>query len=145
MPDLQKTPASPGASVPGSRSGPRPSPSGGAIAGPGASASGDWPAQATDAIVGVIDSVKDKVNGPATSTARAIVYGTLAALVGTAALVVVLVLLFRGIDIVTQIVLDAADVERAGRSTWIAHLISGLAMLIPGALLWRRGTRAPAS
>lgn len=124
MPDLQKTPASPGA------------------AGPSGS---DWPAQATDAIVGLVDSVKDKVNGPATSAARGVVYGTLAAIVGTAALVLFLVLLVRGFDVLAQVVLDALDIERAGRATWIAHLLTGLLFVLPGALLWRKGTRAPAA
>jgi hypothetical protein len=124
VPDLDKNPASPGA------------------AGPSGS---DWPAQATDTIVGLVDSVKDKVQGPATKAARGAVYGTLAALVGTATLVVVLIVLFRGVDIIAQVVLDAADIEKAGRSTWISHLIFGLAMLLPGLWLWRKGTRAPAA
>jgi hypothetical protein len=124
VPDLDKTPASPGAA---------------------GSSGSDWPAQATDAIVGLVDSVKDKVNGPATSAARGIVYGTLAALVGTAAVVLLLVLLVRGLDIIAQMLLDLADVERAGRSTWIAHLVTGLLLLLPGAWLWRKGTRAPAA
>lgn len=105
----------------------------------------DWPAQATDAIVGLVDSVKDKVNGPATSIARGVVYGTLATLVGTAALVLFLVLLVRGFDIGAQVLLDVANIERAGRSTWIAHLVTGLVFLIPGAMLWRKGSRAPAA
>lgn len=132
MPDLSKTPAAPG--------------SPGAPGAPGPAAGGsDWPAQATDAIVNLVDSVKDKVNGPATSAARAIVYGTLAAIVGTAALVLVLALTLRGIDILAQVVLDALDIERAGRSTWIAHLLLGLVLLLPGVMLWRKGTRpAPA-
>ncbi|HEV7722244.1 MAG TPA: hypothetical protein VGO60_13215 [Iamia sp.] len=103
----------------------------------------DWPAQATDAIVGLIDSVKEKVNGPATSIARGVVYGTLAALVGTAALVLFLVLLVRGFDVLAQVLLDLADAERAGRSAWIAHIVTGLMFLVPGAILWRKGTRAP--
>lgn len=108
-------------------------------------AGGDWPAQATDAIVGVVDSVRDRVNGPATSIARGVVYGTLAAIVGTAALVLVFVLLVRGIDILAQVVLDALDIERAGRAAWIAHLATGLICLLPGLLLWRKGTHAPAA
>lgn len=133
MPDLSKTPASPGAA--GSAAPP----------GPPAGAGGDWPAQATDAIVGLVDSVKDKIQGPATKTARGIVFGTLAAIVGTAVLVILLIVLFRGLDIVVQVVLDLADVERAGRSTWIAHLIAGLLMFVPGLLLWRKGTRGTAT
>ena len=64
---------------------------------------------------------------------------------GTAALVLLLVLLVRGLDIIAQMLLDLADVERAGRSTWIAHLVTGLLLLLPGAVLWRKGTRAPSA
>lgn len=122
MPDLDKTPAAPGTASGGS----------------------DWPAQATDTIVGLVDQVKDKLQGPATSIARTVVYGTLAAIVGTAALVLFLVLLLRGLDILALLVLDLADFERAGRSTWIAHLILGLVFTGFGALLMRKAAR-PAS
>jgi hypothetical protein len=115
VPDLDKTPAAPGPAAGGS----------------------DWPAQATDTIVGLVDQVKEKVEGPATSIVRTIVYGTFAAIVGTAALVLFLVLLVRGFDILAQVVLDLVDWERAGRSTWIAHLITGLAFAVPGLLLMR--------
>ena len=111
----------------------------------GESTTGDWPAQATDAIVGLVDSVKDKVNGPATSIARGIVYGTLAALVGTAALALALALVVRGLDILAQVVLDGVGLERFGRATWIAHLVTGLLCLVPGVLLWRKGTHPPAA
>jgi len=120
VPDLSKTPDAPA---------------------PAGASGADWPAQATDAIVGVVDSVKDKVTGPATSVARAIVYGTLASIVGTAALVLVLALTLRAFDVIAQVVLDALDIERAGRSTWIAHLLLGLVLLALGAWLWRKGTR----
>lgn len=101
----------------------------------------DWPAQATETIVGLVDSVKDKTTGPATSIARAVVYGTLAAIVGTAAVVLLLVVLVRGFDILAQVVLDAIGIERAGRSVWIAHLITGVLFLGPGLVAWRRGAR----
>ncbi len=123
MPDLNKTPASPGAADGGGS---------------------DWPAQATEAIVGLVDTVREKVNGPATSVARGIVYGTLGAIVGLATLVLVLVVLFRGFDVGIDALLDLADIDRRGRSTWITHLLFGLLLVVPGALLWRKGTRSPA-
>jgi hypothetical protein len=109
------------------------------------SSQGDWPAQVTDTVVGLVDSAKEKVNGPATSAARGTVWGTFGAIVGTAALVLFLVVLFRGIDIVVEIVLDAAGVEKAGRSTWIAHTIFGLLFLVPGLVLLKRAARPPAA
>ncbi|HYI62197.1 MAG TPA: hypothetical protein VEW93_10375 [Acidimicrobiales bacterium] len=105
----------------------------------------DWPAQATDAIVGLVDSVKDRTTGPATTLARGLVYGTLATLVGTAALVLAVVLLVRAIDVGVDALLDLADIDDPGRSTWIAHAVTGLLFLVPGLALWRRGTRAAAA
>lgn len=105
----------------------------------------DWPTQATDAIVNLVDSAKEKVNGPANSAARAVVYGTLGAIVGTAALILFLVLLVRGIDILAQVVLDLVNAEKAGRSAWIAHLVTGLLLLVPGALVWRKAKRPVAA
>jgi len=101
----------------------------------------DWPAQATDTIVGLVDSVRDKTTGPAASIARGAVYGTLAAIVGTAALVLALVLLVRGIDVGVDALLDLVDIDDPGRSTWIAHAITALLFLVPGLLLWRKGTQ----
>lgn len=112
---------------------------------PPASSGSDWPAQATDAIVNVIDLVRDKTSGPAISVVRGLVYGTLFAIVGSAALVLVLVLALRGIDVGVAALLELADLERAGRSTWIAHAVMGLLMLIPGVMLWRKGSRQAAA
>lgn len=110
--------------------------------GPDRPTGADWPAQATDAIVGLVDSVKDRTTGPATSIARGLVYGTLATIVGTAALVLLLVLTVRAIDVGVDAALTAADLDEPGRSTWIAHTITGLLFLVPGIALWRRGSRA---
>src|SRR5688572_15590855 len=87
---------------------------------------GDWPAQATEAIVGLVDAVRERTTGPATSIARGLVYGTLASFVGTAALVLLLVLLVRAIDVGADAILSAAGWDEPGRSTWIAHTVTGL-------------------
>lgn len=110
-----------------------------------ASSGSDWPTQATDTIVNLVDTVREKTTGPATTAVRGAVYGLLIAIVGTAALVLFLVLLVRGIDILVQVILDAVNLERAGRSIWIAHTLTGLMFLLPGILVWRKGTTAPAT
>lgn len=104
----------------------------------------DWPTQATDAVVRVVDSVRAKTTGPATSLARTVVYGVLAVLVGTAALVVGVIVAVRGVDVGVDELLSVADVGRDGRSTWISHVIVGLAFLAPGIWAWRKGWRASA-
>ncbi len=105
----------------------------------------DWPAQATETIVGLVDTVKAKTTGPATNAARGAVWGLLIAIVGTAALVLFLVVFVRGIDIVAQTALDGLNIEKAGRATWIAHTITGLLFLVPGVMLLRKGARAAAA
>lgn len=110
---------------------PPPTPQGGA----------DWPAQVTDTIVRLVDSAKEKTTGPATSIARGVVAGTLATIVGLAALALVLVLLVRGLDILAQVVLDLLGIEKDGRSVWIAHALTGLVMVVAGVWAWRKGTR----
>lgn len=108
---------------------------------PGPPSGADWPKQATDAIVNLVDSTKDKVNGPAVAIARGLVYGTLGGIVGLFALVLFLVLLVRGIDVGVDGLLDLAGAEKAGRSTWIAHLLTGgLFFLLPGIWAWRKAT-----
>lgn len=117
---------------------PSPSPTG-----PTTSGGSDWPAQATDTIVSLIDTVKGKTTGPATTAVRGAIYGLLAAIIGTAALVLFLVVLVRGIDIGVQALLQGIGVDKAGRSTWMAHAITGLVFfLLPGLWLMRRGARA---
>lgn len=124
-----------GATVPGAPARPSTSGTTSSIGG------SDWPRQATDSIVSLVDSVKGKTTGPATSIVRGVVYGTLAAIVGTAALVLTLVLLLRVIDVGVDALLDLADADRDGRSTWIAHTILGLPMLLAGLWCWRKGGR----
>lgn len=55
----------------------------------------EWPVQAADTIVDTIAKVRDKTTKPALTIARGLVYGLLAAIVGTVALIVFLVLGIR--------------------------------------------------
>lgn len=62
---------------------------------PGGVIPSEWPAQAADAIVDTIGKVRDKTTKPAIVAARGLVYGLLAAIVGAAALILVLILIVR--------------------------------------------------
>lgn len=55
----------------------------------------EWPAQAADTIVETIGKVRDKTTKPAVTAARVLVYGLVAAIVGTVAVVLLLVLIVR--------------------------------------------------
>ncbi len=105
----------------------------------------DWPTSAADTIVRVVGTVRDRTTGPALGAARAVVYGTLAAILGTAALVLLSILAVRGLVLAVDALLDVADIDEPGRAVWIAHLLVGLAFTLGGIGLWRKGLRATAT
>lgn len=92
----------------------------------------DWPAQAADAIERVVGTVRHKTTGPALTVARAVVYGTFAAIVGSACLVVLIIAALRGLDVALP------DSVFGEEHMWAAHLILGLLFVVVGAVLWRR-------
>lgn len=97
-----------------------------------APSSGDWAAQAADTIERAVGNVRDRTTGPAITVARAVVYGTFAALVGLAALVLATVGAVRLID---NYLPDAVFGEE---HTWATYLIIGLVFVIAGVVLWAR-------
>ncbi|HWJ97652.1 MAG TPA: hypothetical protein VNQ33_05790 [Acidimicrobiales bacterium] len=59
----------------------------------------EWPAQAADTIVDTISKVRDKTTKPALLAARAVVYGLVAAIVGTIAFFLLLLMIVRWYDV----------------------------------------------
>jgi hypothetical protein len=92
----------------------------------------DWPAQAADTIEQVVGTVRDKTTGPAITVARAVVYGTFTALVGTTCL---LLLVVGSVRLLDSYLPDAVFGED---HMWAAYLILGLVFVIAGAVLWRQ-------
>ena len=88
--------------------------------------SGDWPAQATDKIVSVVEQVRDRTTGPAITVARGLVYGVLAGILGGVCIVLFIICLVRLLD--TYVVGED--------NTWLAHLIVGVLFSAVGAFLW---------
>jgi hypothetical protein len=84
----------------------------------------DWPAQAADAVVRVVGQVRDKTVTPAYTVARGIVYGLLAAILGTMALVLVLVALVRLVN------------SYLPGDVWAAYLLLGGLITLVGLVLW---------
>jgi hypothetical protein len=58
----------------------------------------DWPKQATDSIVRVVDSVRDKTAGPAVTAARGIVYGSILLVLALPLFILLLVGLMRAME-----------------------------------------------
>ncbi|MBV9953593.1 MAG: hypothetical protein JO291_16685 [Acidimicrobiia bacterium] len=101
----------------------------------------DWPAQAADTIVRVVGQVRDKTTGPAITASRAIVFGLLAAILGTVLLVAVSMVLLRVTVIGVHELLDVTNLERPGREVWIAYFVDAALFALIGAVLWRRASR----
>ena len=89
----------------------------------------DWPAQAADRVVDLVDTVASKTAGPAITAARAIVFGLLATILGIAALVLFSAGLVRLVDVYVP------------GGVWVAHLIVGGAFVLTGLWLWVKRNR----
>jgi hypothetical protein len=91
---------------------------------------GDWPAQATDAIVNLVGTVRDRTTGPVTTAARAAVFGLFVGVIVITIIVLLLIALVRLLD------------EVLPSGVWLAYLVLGLVFVGAGALVFRR-RRAP--
>lgn len=93
---------------------------------------GDWPAQAADTIERFVGTVREKTTGPALTVARGIVYGTFAALVGTAVAVLAII---GAVRLLNNALPDAVFGDE---HMWATYLILGLVFLIAGIVCWTR-------
>jgi hypothetical protein len=89
----------------------------------------DWPAQAADKVVELVDTVAAKTTGPAITAARAVVFGLLATILGIAALTLFSIGLVRLIDVYVP------------GGVWIAETIVGGAFVLCGWYLWIKRIR----
>jgi hypothetical protein len=88
--------------------------------------SGDWPAQATDAVINVVGAVRDRTTGPITTAARGVVFGLLAGILGIAVAVLVIILAIRLLD------------EALPSGVWVAYLVLGALFVLIGALVFHK-------
>ena len=86
----------------------------------------DWADTLVEKIEDAVGIVRDKAVVPITTVARAIVYGLLAALVGTVVLVLLAITLVRIVDVYVP------------GEVWAAHAIVGGLFSIAGLLLWAK-------
>jgi hypothetical protein len=97
----------------------------------------DWPAQATDTIERVVQGVRDKTTGPAITAARWVVAGLFLLVAGTAALVLLTVMLVRLLDAYLPDSVFGED------HVWAAHTILGAVVTTFGLVLLRKRNRPP--
>jgi hypothetical protein len=97
----------------------------------------DWPAQATESIVKVVGTAHDKVTGPITTAARALVFGLFAGILGISALVLATILLVRVLDnyIPSSVFGD--------EHVWFVYLILGFLFAVVALVLWGKAKSRP--
>jgi hypothetical protein len=101
----------------------------------------DWPRQATDAVVNVVDAVREKTTGPAVNAAHAIKYGIVAAISGAVLGVVALIGLIRGSEALLQVIGTWLDISWLAEPIWIVYLFYGFVFCLAGLILFRRANR----
>jgi hypothetical protein len=97
----------------------------------------DWAVQAADTIERVVTGVRDKTTVPLTTVARALVFGLLAAAMGTTALVLLSVGLVR--VLVTYL---AGPLDSHARAVWVTEGGLGGIFTLVGLFVWTK-RRAP--
>lgn len=85
----------------------------------------DWTVQAADTVERLVVGLRDKTTAPLTVVARAIVYGLLAAVMGLATVVLVVIGLLRTVDVYLP------------GEVWAAHLLVGGIFTVLGGFLLR--------
>ena len=97
---------------------------------------GDWPVQATTTIVNVVGQVRDKTTGPIITAARAVVYGTLAAILAIVAAVLGFILLIRVLSIPVEELLGPDHI-------WVVYLILGIPLTGVGVFFLKKAAASP--
>jgi hypothetical protein len=93
---------------------------------------GDWVSQVSSTIIDVIDSIHDAAVVPLTTIARAIVFGTLALILGTGSLV----LLTLGLTRLLDVYLD--NIPGFPEGVWVAYLVMGAIFVGASLFLWSK-------
>jgi hypothetical protein len=88
----------------------------------------DWAADTADSIDKLVDKVRSKTTTPLERFTRVIVYGSLCAILGLVALVMLIIALVRALD------------EAIPGEVWPAHLILGGIFIAVGLFMWSRRT-----
>jgi hypothetical protein len=102
----------------------------------------DWPVQATDTIVRVVDNVRDKTTGPVLNATRWVIYGLVLALLAIPLAVLLLIGLMRGTEGIFLWIGSTFDIAWLHDPIWLVYLLYGAIFTIVGLVLWRKADRA---
>jgi hypothetical protein len=93
----------------------------------------DWTVEVTDRVGSIVSTVRDKTTVPITKIARAVVFGVLAATLGVAALILLVITLLRVIDVYLPF-------DPYGRRVWVAYAALGAIFVAVGTFCWTKRT-----
>ncbi len=96
----------------------------------------NWASETTDTLVSYIDLVRSKTTQNVVYAARAVVFGLIAVIVGTFALVILFVMLMRGLQALLEL---ATTWERA---VYLSYLIVGTVFTVAGIVLFKKRNAA---
>jgi hypothetical protein len=96
----------------------------------------NWASETTDTLVSYIDLVRSKTTQNVVYAARAVVFGLIAVIVGSFALVILFVMLMRGLQALLEL---ATTWERA---VYLSYLIVGAVFTIAGVVLFKKRNAA---
>jgi putative superfamily III holin-X len=91
----------------------------------------DWAVQTADTIERLVESVRSNTSDRLVSVTRLVVFGLVAAILGTAALVLFAIFVVRILD------------SYLPGDVWVAHLVVGGVFTLFGLLLWQRAWKRP--
>src|SRR3954468_2301788 len=97
-----------------------------------ARANEDWAVQTADTIERLVDSVRSNTSDRLVSVARLVVFGLLAAILGTVALVLFAIFAVRLMD------------SYIPGGVWVVYLVLGGLFTLAGLLLWQQAWKRPA-
>lgn len=92
----------------------------------------DWPAQAADQVVGVVDKVRDATTGKVITAARGLVFGIIMATLG---ITIAVLLLIFAVRLVTELLL-LLPWDWVG--VWCTYVLFGVLFTLVGMLLFRK-------
>jgi uncharacterized membrane protein len=97
-----------------------------------ARANDDWAVQTADSIERLVESVRSNTSDRLVSAARLVVFGLLAAMLGTIAMVLFAIFVVRFLD------------SYIPGGVWVVYLVLGGLFTLVGLLLWQRAWKRPA-
>lgn len=101
----------------------------------------DWPAQATDAVVKVVDAVRDKTTGPAVNAAHATKYGIVVFFMVAVLGPLLLIMLFRLTEVALQGIGRLFNLDWLSEPMWIVYVFYGSIFSVIGLWLWRKANK----